>query len=114
MSKKKAKKRDMQAGAKVLSYFLTTREGKPTTIKQASKALKVPAQRLQNHLNKFTKESRLQRLDRGLYQAAPKKEVKKLSLPEFLAELKKERATLDQHIERVEHVIELKKQRGQL
>lgn len=111
---KKQKKRDMQASTKTLAYFLTTRGGKPTTIKQASRALKVSPDRLHNRLMNLTNSGKLQRIDRGLYQAAAPavQDTKPLNLDQFLEELLKEKKALDDHIERVKHVIELKRDRG--
>lgn len=105
------KRRDMQASAKTLAYFLTTRGGKPTTVRQASKALRVPASRLHNQLGRLVKEGGLQRIDRGLYQAAKPPQNEGLNINAFREELVKERDTLNEHIERIDHLISLRKAR---
>lgn len=112
----KKKKRDMQASAKTLAYFLQTRSGKPTTVKQASRALRVPPDQLYTRLSTFTKSGQLVKLDRGLYGAPSLPIVtppsKQFNLNDLLTELKQERAALDDHIARVEHVIALKAKRA--
>lgn len=102
------KKRDSKATEKTLAYFVS-RDGKPTSIKQASKALKVPTSRLHTRVSDLTKNGKLVRIDRGVYAAGlPKAEVKLVdSNQELLNSLLKEREHLDAHIERVRGVMVL-------
>ncbi len=107
----KRKKRDMQATAKTLAFFVS-RDGKPTSIKQAARHLKVPPSRIHNVVANLAKNKELIRVDRGVYVEA-KVGVQQLSLPlpdanqQLLESLLKEREHLDAKIEKVREVIAL-------
>ncbi len=108
----KKQKRDMQATAKTLAFFVS-RDGKPTSIKQAARHLKVPASRLHTRLTTLAKEGKLVRLDRGVYMdaaaSAPQQSMTFGPQPdpneELLQSLLKEREHLDAKIEKVREVI---------
>lgn len=105
------KKRDMQASARTLSYFLTTRHGKPTTVQQAAKALKIPADRVSGMAGGFTTEGKLVRLSRGVYASLPSAAqavVMKDGDQELLTALLQERDEIDAKIEKVRAVMEMK------
>lgn len=112
----KKKKRDMKASARTLSYFLTTRGGKPTTVQQAAKALKIPGDRVSTMAGSFIKKGQLVRIHRGLYSGPLLAEALPPPKPdgdlELLDLLLKERETLDAQIEKVRSVIEMKKARS--
>ncbi len=105
------KKRDMQAMQKTLAYFLE-RDGKPTSIKQAAKALKVPTSRLHTRVTELTKQGVLTRIDRGVYVSGPPTEKLVDTNEQLLTSLLKEREHLDAQIEKVRDVIELGKKRA--
>jgi len=110
---RKKGKRDTQATEKTKAYFLS-RDGKPTSIAQAAKDLKVPPTRLHTRVANLTSEKFLTRVDRGVYVAttALPQPVKIDTDNELLSALLKEREHLDAQIEKVREVIELKKKRG--
>jgi hypothetical protein len=108
------KKRDMQASARTLSYFLTTRHGKPTTVQQAAKALRIPADRVSTMASNFHRDGKIMRLSRGVYASLPTPAQAAAAQDgdqELLDMLLKEREHLDAQIEKVRAVIELKQQR---
>ena len=109
------KKRDMQASAKTLAYFLTTRGGRPTAVSQAARALKISSKRVAHMASRFAQEGRLVRIHRGVYS----KPANHLAVQapavdpnqQLLDSLLKEREHLDAQIEKVRAVIELQNQR---
>lgn len=111
--KQKKRKRDMQAASRTLSYFLTTRHGKPTTVQQAAKALRMPASRVTNLASKFHNEGKVMRLSRGVYASLPSGTAPAADTnQQLLDSLLKEREHLDAQIEQVRGVIDLQRKRS--
>ncbi len=114
-SPKKRIKRDKQALEKTLRYLITSRGGKPTTVRQAARELGVSTQAAGSRFSALQQQGKAKRVARGVY--SPNGPTHQLQLPmsdpnaDLLEALLKERETLDAKIERVREVIELHKAR---
>lgn len=117
LPKKKRKiKRDKQGLAKTLTYLLTTRGGRPTTVKQAARDLRITAQAASYRFTALKKQGKTKRVARGVF-APNGGTTPQLPLPltdpnkDLLDHLLQEREQLDAKIEKVREVIKMQNDR---
>lgn len=115
MKPKKRIRRDKAALEKTLRYLITSRGGKPTSVRQAARELGISSAAAGSRFTALQKQGKAKRVARGVF--SPNGPTKQLQLPmtdpnvDLLESLLKEREALDTKIAQVRDVIELHKAR---